>query len=57
MIITIKYFGITYSIETKEDNLDATEILETFTNLMKCIGFQQSSIDGAIMELNEQIDL
>jgi hypothetical protein len=57
MIITIKYFGITYSIETKEDNLNATEILETFTNLMKCIGFQQSSIDGAIMELNEQIDL
>ena len=57
MIITIKYFGITYSIETKEDNLNATEILETFTNLMKCIGFQQSSIDGAIMGLNEQIDL
>jgi len=57
MTITIKYFGITYSIETKEENLDATEILETFTNLMKCIGFQQSSIDGAIMGLNEQIDL
>ena len=57
MIITIKYFGITYSIETKEDNLNATEILETFTNLLKCIGFQQSSIDGAIMGLNEQIDL
>ena len=57
MIITIKYFGITYSIETEQDNLNATEILETFTNLMKCIGFQQSSIDGAIMELNEQIDL
>jgi hypothetical protein len=57
MIITIKYFGITYSIETEQDNLNATEMLETFTNLMKCIGFQQSSIDGAIMELNEQIDL
>jgi hypothetical protein len=57
MTITIKYFGITYSIETKEDNLNATEMLETFTNLMKCAGWQQSSIDGAIMELNEQIDL
>jgi hypothetical protein len=57
MIITIKYFGVTYSIETKTDDLNATEILETFTNLMKCIGFQQSSIDGAIMGLNEQIDL
>ena len=57
MTITITHFGVTYSIETKKDDLNATEILETFTNLMKCIGFQQSSIDGAIMELNEQIDL
>ena len=57
MTITIKHYGATYSIETKEDNLNATEILETFTNLMKCIGFQQSSIDGAIMGLSEQIDL
>jgi len=57
MTITIKYFGVTYSIETKGDDLNATEMLETFTNLMKCIGFQQSSIDGAIMGLNEQIDL
>ena len=57
MTITIKHYGITYSIETKEYNLNATDTLETFTNLMKCIGFQQSSIDGAIMELNEQIDL
>jgi hypothetical protein len=31
MTITIKHYGITYSIETKEDNLNATEILETFT--------------------------
>ena len=57
MKITITHFGVTYSIETKDENLDATEMLETFTNLMKCIGFQQSSIDGAIMGLNEQIDL
>jgi hypothetical protein len=57
MTITLKHYGVTYSIETEADNLNATEILETFTNLMKCIGFQQSSIDGAIMGLNEQIDL
>ena len=57
MIITIKHYGVTYSIETEGDDFDATEMLETFTNLMKCIGFQQSSIDGAIMGLNEQIDL
>ena len=57
MTITLKHYGVTYSIETKADDLNATEMLETFTNLMKCIGFQQSSIDGAIMELNEQIEL
>ena len=57
MIITIKYFGITYSIETETEDLNALQMIETLTNLMKCIGFQQSSIDGAIMELNEQIDL
>ena len=57
MTITITHFGVTYSIETKTDDLNSTEMLETFTNLMKCIGFQQSSIDDAIMELNEQIDL
>jgi len=57
MTITIKHYGATYSIETKEEDLNALQMLETFTNLMKCIGFQQSSIDGAIMGLNEQIDL
>ena len=41
MTITIKYFGITYSIETKTDDLNSTEILETFTNLMKCIDFNK----------------
>lgn len=57
MTITLKHYGFTYSIETKEDNLDATQMLETFTSLMKCIGFHQNSIDDAIMALNEEIDL
>lgn len=57
MTITIKYFGITYSIETETEDLNSTEMLETFTDLMKCIGFHPNSIDNAIMELNEQIDL
>ena len=57
MTITITHFGVKYSIETKTDDLNSTEMLETFTNLMRAVGFQQSSIDGAIMELNEQIDL
>jgi hypothetical protein len=33
MIITIKYFGITYSIETEKEDLNATEMIETFTDL------------------------
>lgn len=57
MTITLKHYGVTYSIETKEEDLNATDTLETFTNLMKCIGFQQSSIDEAIMALNEEIGL
>jgi len=57
MTITLKHYGVTYSIETKEDDFDATEVLKTFNNLMLCAGWQQGSIDGAIMELNEQIDL
>ena len=57
MTITIKYFGITYSIETEREDFNALQMIETFTDLMRCIGFHPSSIDGAIMELNEQIDL
>ena len=57
MTITLKYFGVTYSIETKQELFDATEALEMFTNLMKCAGWAQVSVDNAIMELNEQIDL
>jgi hypothetical protein len=33
MIITIKHYGITYSIETEREDLNATEMLETFTEL------------------------
>jgi len=57
MKITIKHYGVKYSIKTKTDDLNSTEILETFTNLMLCAGWQQSSIDSGIMQLNEQIDL
>ena len=57
MTITLKHYGVTYSIETEADDLDATQMLETFTSLMKCIGFHQNSIDEAIMALNEEINL
>jgi len=57
MTITIKHYGITYSIETETEDLNALQMIETFINLMKCSGWQQDSIDEAIMELNEQIDL
>ena len=57
MTITLKHYGVTYSIETKEDDFDATEMINTFNNLMLCAGWQQYSIDEAIMALNEEIEL
>ena len=57
MTITIKHYGATYSIETKEEDLNALQMIETFTDLMRCIGFHPNSINDAIMGLNEQIDL
>jgi hypothetical protein len=57
MIITLKHYGDTYSIETKGDDLDATDVLKNFTSLMLCAGWAQVSIDNAILALNEEIDL
>jgi hypothetical protein len=57
MKIILKHYGVTYSIETKEDDFDATEMINTFNNLMLSAGWQQDSIDEAIMALNEEIDL
>ena len=57
MTITLKQHGVTYSVETKEDGSYAIDVLESFTNLMRCAGWHQGSIDNAIIELNEQIDL
>ena len=57
MTITLKHYGFTYSIETKADDLYATEALKTFSNLMLCAGWSQAQLDSAIMELNEEIDL
>jgi hypothetical protein len=57
MTITINHYGATCSIETKDDELDATELLKTFCNLMLCAGWTQDSIDDAIMALNEEIEL
>jgi len=57
MTITLKYYGDTYSIETNADDLTPTEMINTFTKLLLCAGLHQGTIDDAIMELNEQIDL
>ena len=57
MTITLKHYGVTYSIETEADDLNAAEMINTFNNLMLCAGWQQDSIDGAIMALNEEIEL
>jgi len=55
MTITLKHYGVTYSIETQSETLDATQLLKTFNNLMLCAGWHQGSIDNAIMALNEEI--
>jgi hypothetical protein len=47
MTITIKHYGVTYSIETKQDDLHATETLEMFFNLMRAVGYQEESIQKA----------
>ena len=57
MKITIKYYGVTYSIEKKTDDFPAIDMLRNFNNLMLCAGWQQDSIDNAIMALNEEIEL
>tara|TARA_R110000822_G_scaffold46961_1_gene124846 strand:- start:93 stop:266 length:174 start_codon:yes stop_codon:yes gene_type:complete len=57
MTITLTQHGVTHSIETKQELFDATEALEMFTNLMKCAGWAQVSVDNAIMELYQAIDL
>jgi hypothetical protein len=57
MTITLKHYGVTYSIETTGDDLDATEMINTFNNLLLCAGWPQGAIDNAIMELNQRIDL
>ena len=57
MTITLKHYGVTYSIETEADDLNAAEMINTFNNLILCAGWQQDSIDGAIMALNEEIEL
>jgi len=57
MTITLKHYGVTYSIETKADDLNATEMIQHFTNLILSAGWHQDSIDNAIMALNEEIEL
>ena len=57
MKITLEHLKDTCYIKTEKNNLEPTEILRHFCNLMLCAGWQQGSIDEAIMALNEQIDL
>ena len=57
MKITLEHLKDTCYIKTEKNNLEPTEILRHFCNLMKCAGWQQYSIDEAIMALNEEIEL
>jgi len=47
MKITIKHYGVKYSVETEQDDLHATETLEIFCNLMRAVGYQDESIQRA----------
>ena len=47
MKITIKHYGVKYSIKTKQDDLHVTETLEIFCNLMRAVGYQDESIQRA----------
>ena len=55
MKITLKHYGVTYSIETKEDDFDAAEMINTFNNLMLCAGFSEKSVQNAILDAAEEI--
>jgi len=57
MKITLKHYRFKHSIKTDADDLNATEVIQHFTNLMLSAGWKQGSIDNAIMALNEEIEL
>jgi hypothetical protein len=51
MKIEIKNYGNTYTVETPNDDLEISEVIEIITGLLIQLGYQQESINNAIKEL------
>ena len=53
MKISLSHYGITHSVETPDDSLTGIEAIEYFLGIMASAGWQQSTIEDAIIELSE----
>ena len=53
MKIEIKHCGLTSTVETENDDLNAVEIMDIITGLLIQLGYRQESINEAIKELAE----
>jgi uncharacterized protein Smg (DUF494 family) len=51
MKIEIKNYGNTYSVETKNDDLEISEVIEIITGLLLQVGFHKENINNAINKL------
>ena len=51
MKIEIKNYGNTYSVETENDDLEISEVIEIITGLLLQVGFHKENINNAINEL------
>ena len=54
MKIEIKHYGTIYTVETKNDDLNAVEVMDIITGLLIQLGYRQESINEAIKELADE---
>ena len=54
MKIEIKNYGNTYTVETENDDLEISEVIEIITGLLLQVGFHKESINNAINELLDE---
>lgn len=53
MIIALSHYKTTYTIETKNDDVSAQNVIEYFISIMKSAGWGESSIQNAVFEISE----
>lgn len=53
MKITLSHYGITHSVETPNDDLTATEVIDHCIGLMRAAGWHESTLQDSIIELAE----